>query len=116
VAPEAAIFGAGVAAVAVAGVGVGVLAEAVNGTPLPNNGPSYVDPKGNVIPTPEGGSISCSPDGRFVQARGPDGEPTGVRIDGPHNPAGHPDPRAQGSHAHVPGVTNPDGTPWLPVN
>lgn len=26
--------------------------------------------------------IEGSPDGRFVQAKGPDGQPTGVRIDG----------------------------------
>jgi hypothetical protein len=47
--------------------------------------------------------------------RGPDGTPTGLRLDGPHSPVTHPDPRAQAPHAHVPGVTNPDGTPWLPA-
>ncbi len=59
--------------------------------------------------------ITGSPDGRFVHVRDANGQPTGVRIDGGHNPAGHPDPRAQGPHGHVPGVTNPDGTPWLPI-
>ena len=78
-------------------------------------GTIYVDPKGNAIPTPSGGSITGSPDGKWIQGRDPQGNPTGVRIDGPHNPVGHPDPRAQSPHAHVPGVTNPDGTPWLPV-
>lgn len=27
----------------------------------------------------------------------------------------HTDPRARRPHGHVPGVTNPDGTPWLPI-
>ncbi len=27
----------------------------------------------------------------------------------------HKDPRFQNPHGHVPGVTNPDGTPWLPI-
>ena len=48
-------------------------------------------------------------------ARDAAGKPTGVRIDGPHNPAKHPDPRAQAPHGHVPGVTNLYGTPWLPI-
>jgi len=78
-------------------------------------GTIYVDSKGNAIPTPPGGKIEGSPDGRFVQAKGPDGSPTGVRIDGGHKPAPHPDPRAQQPHGHVPGVTNADGTPWLPL-
>jgi uncharacterized protein RhaS with RHS repeats len=76
----------------------------------------YVDPKGNVVPTPPGGNATGSPDGRFLQARDAAGNPTGVRIDGPHKATSHPDPRAQVPHAHVPGVTNPDGTPWLPIN
>jgi hypothetical protein len=46
----------------------------------------------------------------------PDGEATGKRKDGGH-PVGpkHTDPRSLEPHAHVPGVTNPDGTPWLPL-
>ena len=79
------------------------------------SGTIYVDSKGNAIPTPPGGKIEGSPDGRFVQAKGPDGQPTGVRIDGGHKPSTHPDPRAQQPHGHVPGVTNADGTPWLPI-
>lgn len=74
-----------------------------------------VDPKGNAIPVNEGEQLTGSPDGRFVQVRDKNGKPTGVRLDGPHKPATHSDPRAQEPHAHVPGVTNPDGTPWLPV-
>ena len=85
------------------------------GLKQPDNGTFFVDPKGNAIPTPPGGKITGSPDGRFIQARDAAGNPTGVRLDGPHNPKLHPDPRAQQPHGHVPGVTNPDGTPWLPV-
>jgi hypothetical protein len=82
----------------------------------PENGTFYVDPKGNVVPTPPGGRITGSPDGRFIQARDAAGDPTGIRIDGPHSPNSHADPRAQAPHGHVPGLTNPDGTPWLPIN
>ena len=86
----------------------------------PNTAPTYdqivVDPKGNAIPLKPGEYVTGSPDGRFIQVRDASGNPTGLRIDGPHKPASHPDPRAQVPHAHVPGVTNPDGTPWLPVN
>ena len=78
-------------------------------------GTIYVDPQGNAIPTPEGGSITGSPDGDYIQGRDSDGNQTGVRKDGGHNPKTHPDERAQNPHGHVPGVTNPDGTPWLPV-
>ncbi len=86
-----------------------------NPNPVGEQGTFYVDPKGNVIPTPPGGRIQGSPDGRFIQAKDAAGNPTGVRIDGPHNPAKHSDPRALAPHGHVPGVTNPDGTPWLPI-
>ncbi len=78
-------------------------------------GTIVVDEHGNAVVTPPGGRVDSSPDGRFVQAKDAEGQPTGVRLDGPHNPARHPDPRAQAPHAHVPGVTNEDGTPWLPV-
>ncbi|MBN2195457.1 MAG: hypothetical protein JW751_21745 [Polyangiaceae bacterium] len=87
-----------------------------NPNPIGERGTFYVDSRGNVIPTPPGDRITGSPDGRFIQARDAAGNPTGVRIDGPHRPATHPDPRAQQPHGHVPGVTNPDGTPWLPIN
>lgn len=78
-------------------------------------GAIYVDEAGNALPSPQGGGITGSPDGKWTQVRDADGNPTGVRIDGPHNPASHPDPRAQAPHGHVPGVENPDGTPWLPI-
>lgn len=81
----------------------------------PENGTIFVDSKGNAIPTPPGGRITGSPDGRFIQARNANGNPTGVRIDGGHSPKTHTDPRALGPHGHVPGVTNADGTPWLPI-
>ena len=81
----------------------------------PQHGTFYVDSKGNVVPTPPGGRITGSPDGRFIQARDAAGNETGVRIDGPHKPASHPDPRAQVPHGHQPGVTNSDGTPWLRI-
>jgi len=100
-------------------LGEGALLENPLENPLtsaPENGTFYVDPKGNVIPTPPGGRITGSPDGRFIQARDANGVETGVRIDGGHPAPGHPDPRAQVPHGHVPGVTNPDGTPWLPIN
>jgi len=89
----------------------------VRGNPntAPARGTTFVDPKGNAITTPPGGKITGSPDGRFIQARDAAGNPTGVRLDGGHKPASHPDPRAQGPHGHVPDVTNPDGTPWLPI-
>jgi RHS repeat-associated protein len=74
-----------------------------------------VDPRSNAIPLKKGEYMTRSPDGRWVQVRDPGGNPTGTRIDGPHNPRTHPDPRAQQPHAHVPGITNPDGTPWLPI-
>jgi RHS repeat-associated protein len=74
-----------------------------------------VDPNGNAIPVQEGEKLVGSPDGRFIQVRGKDGKPNGIRIDGPHNPAGHPDPRSLQPHGHIPGLTNPDGTPWLPI-
>ena len=82
----------------------------------PQNGTIYVDSKGNALVSPPGGRITGSPDGRYIQVRDAAGKQTGTRIDAGHNPKGHPDPRAQQPHGHVPGVTNPDGTPWLPIN
>ena len=42
--------------------------------------------------------------------------PQGFEKDGPHNPNQHKDPRALRPHEHVSEITNPDGTPWLPIN
>jgi hypothetical protein len=86
-----------------------------NNPPVQSYEKIIVDPKGNAIPLKPGETVVGSPDGRFIQVRDASGLPTGLRIDGSHKPASHPDPRAQAPHAHVPGVTNPDGTPWLPV-
>jgi YD repeat-containing protein len=94
---------------------------AASGNTNPYAGPvsnpvTVVDGKGNAIPVKAGEQIQGSKDGRFTQVKDANGNPTGVRIDGAHNPTTHPDPRAQQPHAHVPGETNPDGTPWLPMN
>ncbi len=84
---------------------------------LPSSGNKFVvDPKGNVIPLKPGETLTGSPNGKWLQVRDANGNPTGMRLDGGHKPTTHPDPRAQVPHAHVPGGTNPDGTPWLPVN
>jgi RHS repeat-associated protein len=74
---------------------------------------TVVDAKGNAIPVQPGQQIQGSKDGRWTQVKDANGQPTGTRIDNGH--PSHSDPRAQEPHAHVPGVTNPDGTPWLPV-
>jgi hypothetical protein len=81
--------------------------------PQPNT--TFVDPRGNALRGPPGAKLTGSPDGRYVQIRDADSVPTGTRIDQAHRPAGHPDPRAQQAHGHVDGVTNADGTPWLPI-
>lgn len=74
-----------------------------------------VDSKGNAFPLRAGESVTGSKDGTWIQVRDAAGDPTGMRIDGPHSPRTHTDPRALQPHAHVPGITNEDGTPWLPV-
>lgn len=94
---------------AAGGIGKDVLKEAEGRT-------FAVDPHGNTIPLEPGESLAGSPNGKFLQVRDAGGKPTGMRIDGPHNPNGHPDPRSHVPHGHVPGVLNEDGTPWLPIN
>lgn len=74
-----------------------------------------VDNEGNAIPVMTGEQLTGSPDGVYIQVRDSQGNPTGVRKDGPHKSSSHPDPRAQQPHAHRPGITNPDGTPWLRI-
>lgn len=74
------------------------------------------DSRGNAIPLRQGERLTGSPDGRWIQVRDASGNPTEMRIDGPHSPKTHTDPRALQPYAHVPGRTNPDGTPWLPIN
>jgi RHS repeat-associated protein len=72
------------------------------------------DSRGNNIPLAPGETLVGSDDGRYVQVRGANGQPTGVRGDfGGHS--GQADPVAQGPHGHVPGITQPDGNPHLPV-
>ncbi len=89
---------------------------------IPTNGRSpnapnriAIDSRGNAIPLKQGETLTGSPDGRWIQVRDPNGNPTGMRIDGPHRPNTHTDPRALEPHGHIPGRTNPDGTPWLPI-
>ena len=74
-----------------------------------------VDGKGNGIPVKAGEQIAASPNGKFQQVLGADGQPTGTRLDA----GGHPnqkDPKAQVPHAHVPGVVDDAGNLHLPVN
>lgn len=73
-----------------------------------------VDPHGNAIPVEKGERITSSPNGEYQQVRGADGRPTGLRLDrGGHK--NQPDPAARDPHAHVPGVTTPEGNPHLPA-
>ena len=75
---------------------------------------------GNVIPVKEGNCLARSKDGKWIQEmelNEKEGQPTGARKDGGHPPGPkHPDPRGWKPHGHVPGTTNSDGTPWLPIN
>jgi hypothetical protein len=51
----------------------------------------------------------------FILVKDKDKVPTGTRKDG----GGHPrekDVRGREPHGHIPGITNPDGTPWLPIH
>ena len=74
-----------------------------------------VDSRGKAIPLNKGEYFTGSKDGRWIQVRDANGNVTGMRIDGAHSPKTHTDPRALQPHAHVPGATNADGTPWLPI-
>ena len=75
------------------------------------------DAEGNIIPVPTGYQLGGSKDGKCIQQKDKDGKATGIRKDGKGHPPSpvHEDPRSQKPHGHVPGVTNPDGTPWLPI-
>lgn len=74
-----------------------------------------VDPYGNAIPVNPGerltGNFKGKDPGSYQQARGPDGEETGVRMDrGGHK--GHKDPVSKEPHAHRPDHPNlPDHLP-----
>lgn len=76
------------------------------------------DTEGNIIPVPTGYQLGGSKDGKCIQQKDRDGKATGIRKDGKGHPPSpvHQDPRSQNPHGHVPGVTNPDGTPWLPIH
>jgi len=69
----------------------------------------------------KGNWATGSKDGKWIQERepsidNPKGVPTGVRKDDGHpNSPFHRDVRSQQPHGHVPGVTNPDGAPWLTI-
>jgi hypothetical protein len=69
-----------------------------------------VGPRG-TIPVRVGQWLTGSPDGRFVQVRNADGSFSGLRLDGPHNPDGHPWPVSWAPHWHVPNVTPKEGSP-----
>lgn len=115
---EGAKDGAALGALIGATLGV-IYSEATNTNPYagPVSAPvTVVDPKGNAVPVKPGEQIQGSKDGRWAQVKDANGQPTGTRIDGGHPASSHSDPRAQVPHAHVPGVKNADGTPWLPVN
>ncbi|HEV3269417.1 MAG TPA: RHS repeat-associated core domain-containing protein [Candidatus Rhabdochlamydia sp.] len=76
------------------------------------------DAEGNIIPVPDGHQLGGSKDGKCIQLKDKDKKSTGLRKDGKGHPPGpkHPDdPRSWNPHAHVPGIINPDGTPWLPI-
>jgi hypothetical protein len=75
-----------------------------------------VDPKGNAIPLQKGQYLTGSSDGKYLQVRNADGTFSGMRIDGGHSSYTHNDIRAQQPHAHVPGITNEDGSEWLKIN
>ena len=87
-----------------------------------DEGVNIVDSEGNVIPVKKGNWATGSKDEKWIQemkpGQKPKGEPTGLRKDGDGHPlsSSHKDPRSLNPHAHVPNVTNPDGTPWLPIN
>lgn len=84
----------------------------------PVDGEIYVgDAEGNIIPVPQGHQMGGSKDGKCLEVKDAKNEPTGVRKDGKGHPEGpkHSDSRAWRPHAHRPGITNSDGTPWLSI-
>jgi len=108
----AAVTGAQVLGGAIAAAGAAIYATKIAG---PYSEPVIVgDSKGNNIPLAPGERLEGSEDGRYVQVKGANGQPTDVRGDYGGHP-GQSDPAAQGPHGHVPGVTRPDGNPHLPV-
>jgi hypothetical protein len=73
-----------------------------------------IDGANNAIKVPQGNWLTGSKDGKWIQLRDKNDIPTGERKDG----GGHTrekDVRGREAHGHVPGVLNPDGTPWMPI-
>ncbi len=102
--------------------GAGLFGDAGDAGALGNTNPfagpvdspvNVVTPGGDVFDLEPGESMTGSSDSKWLQVRDDTGEPTGERLDDGH--PSHADPRAQAPHIHVPGITNPDGTPWLPA-
>ena len=73
-----------------------------------------MDEAGNAIKVPQGNWLTGTKDGKWIQVRDKDGATTGERKDGGGH-AREKDVRGRDPHGHVPGVSNPDGTPWLPI-
>ncbi|HRD56232.1 MAG TPA: RHS repeat-associated core domain-containing protein [Parachlamydiaceae bacterium] len=95
-----------------------ILQKPLNTNPFKGNITKNVmiaDSKGNIIPVRSGQHLTGSPDGKWIQVRDNLGNPTGLRKDGSHSLHTHKDPRALQPHSHIPGITNNDGTPWLPI-
>jgi len=128
-------FGLGVTTstgVALMGIGLATTAYHAQDMKMPNiswknmnpfegavDGEIYIgDAQGNIIPVPQGHQLEGTKDGKWIQIKDKDKKETGTRKDGGHppGPKHKDDPRSWEPHAHVPGVTNPDGTPWLPIN
>jgi len=63
---------------------------------------------------PKDHKVDGTRDGKWLQVKDADDIPTGTRKDG----GGHSrekDVRGRHPHGHIPGVSNSDGTPWLPI-
>ncbi|MDE3056020.1 MAG: RHS repeat protein [Verrucomicrobiota bacterium] len=72
------------------------------------------DAQGNIIPVPNNHQLEGTKNGKWIQVKDKDKIPTGTRKDG----GGHSrekDIRGREPHGHVHGITNADGTPWLPI-
>jgi len=118
-----ALIGKGVAEVS-AGLALWKNADQAQKNNNPFDGPVdegvvIVDEKGNAIPVKKGNWLTGSKNGKWLQEMmpgGPKGVPSGLRKDGGgHPPPKHTNPKANNPHAHVPGITNLDGTEWLPL-
>ena len=66
-------------------------------------GKDIVDEAGNAIKVPQGNWLTGTKDGKWIQ----------VKDGGGHTR--EKDVRGREPHSYIPGVLNPDGTPWLPI-